>query len=52
MKKNFSLSGMRDFTSFEMTKREYLLSLLKSHFKNYAFLPISKVKLFKKYIYS
>ena len=41
MKKKFSLSGMRDFTSSEMRKREYLLSILKSHFKNYAFLPIS-----------
>ena len=41
MKKNFSLSGMPDFNSLEMHRREYVLSIIKKHFKLCGFSPIA-----------
>ena len=41
MKKKFSLSGMPDFHSLEMKRREYVLSVIKKHFDLYSFSPIS-----------
>jgi histidyl-tRNA synthetase len=41
MKQNFSLSGMRDFSSFQLKRREYILSNIKNQFILYGFLPIS-----------
>ena len=41
MKKKFSLSGMPDFHSLQMKRREYILSVIKKHFELYAFSPIA-----------
>ncbi|MAQ31420.1 MAG: histidine--tRNA ligase [Flavobacteriales bacterium] len=41
MKTNFSLSGIPDFSSFDIQKRDYVLSIIKKHFIAFGFSPIS-----------
>ena len=41
MKPNFSLSGMPDFSPFEMQKRQYVLSVIEDQFRIFGFEPIT-----------
>mgnify|MGYP001346557115 CR=1 FL=1 len=38
--KNFSLSGMPDFSSLEVKRREYVFSIMKNIFEKYGFSPL------------
>ena len=38
--KNFSLSGMPDFSSIEVKKRDYVFSIMKNVFEKYGFSPL------------
>ena len=39
-RKNYSLSGMLDFSSIEVKKREYVFSVMKTVFEKYGFSPL------------
>ena len=39
-KKKFSLSGMSDFSSLEVNRREYVFSVMKNIFEKYGFSPL------------
>ena len=38
--KNYSISGMRDFSFLEVRKREYIINILKELFELYGFSPL------------
>ncbi|MBF25480.1 MAG: histidine--tRNA ligase [Flavobacteriales bacterium] len=41
MKKNFSLSGMPDFNTLQIKRREFLISIIKKKFQSFGFKPIA-----------